>query len=127
MLQSTNCCTSVSVVMPTGICVVVSPGRLLMKTVKLDTLRGDRKLIHQSNKGTSLVSEYHFTKLYSRYMWSECCPLVGFEVFTTVGLRMAVIWVVAPCSLFRSWQTSTRLHGHLLSPVNVVHAVAYLC
>jgi hypothetical protein len=33
---------------------------------------------------------------------------VGFEVLTAVSTKMAVFWVVAPCSLV---ETSTRLHS----------------
>jgi hypothetical protein len=35
---------------------------------------------------------------------------VGFEVLTVVSMKIAVFWVVAPCSLVEVYQ-STRLHG----------------
>jgi hypothetical protein len=37
------------------------------------------------------------------------CSLVGFEVLTAVSTKMAVFWVVAPCSLVEVYQ---RFRGH---------------
>jgi hypothetical protein len=34
--------------------------------------------------------------------------LVGFEVLTAVGTKMAVFWVVAPCSLVEIYQNTWR-------------------
>jgi hypothetical protein len=50
---------------------------------------------------------------------SDSKSIVGFEVLMAVSTKMAVFWVVAPCSLVEVYQqgplkrssTSTRLHG----------------
>jgi hypothetical protein len=35
---------------------------------------------------------------------SSICNIVGFEVFMAVSMKMAVFWVVAPCSLVEFYQ-----------------------
>jgi hypothetical protein len=34
----------------------------------------------------------------------NCTYYVGFEVFTAVSMKMAVFWIVAPCSLVELYQ-----------------------
>jgi hypothetical protein len=43
------------------------------------------------------------------YKWGRCVDwihLVGFEVLTAVSTKMAVFWVVEPCSLVEVYQRS---------------------
>jgi hypothetical protein len=40
-----------------------------------------------------------------------CHRLIGFGVLMVARMKMAVFWVVVPCSLVEVYQTSTGLHS----------------
>jgi hypothetical protein len=46
----------------------------------------------------------HGCETWSTTLTSEEHPHVGFEVLTAVSMKIAVFWVVAPCSLVEVYQ-----------------------
>jgi hypothetical protein len=49
-----------------------------------------------------------------------CISQVGFEVLTAVSMKIAVFWVVAPCSLVEVYQRFRDSNLHCISQVRIV-------
>jgi hypothetical protein len=45
-----------------------------------------------------------FHAVYDPIFRIKCSPYVGFEVLTAMSTKMAVLWIVAPCSLVEVYQ-----------------------
>jgi hypothetical protein len=58
----------------------------------------------------------------------EVISCLGSEVFMAVSMKMAVFWVVAPCSLVKVYQTTRRYNpedSHLISYCSELRIVCF--
>jgi hypothetical protein len=91
--RESNCCWSVKHMQ--------SSNFLLMSNRKLSVLSFTLSLCYACHIGEA------------RSVRDAGISFVGFEVFTAVSTKMAVFWVVAPCSLVEVYQ---RFRGPALQP-----------
>jgi hypothetical protein len=74
-------------------------------TIDHRRLKGDQDgeissdLIYLNPVSQNLVSVYNTVSFFCRFLRKNCSLSLGFEVLTAASMKMAVFWVVAPCSL----------------------------
>jgi hypothetical protein len=74
------------------------------KNVSADLFFFINKVLERFDQSSYIQYVYRGYNLYHSHIEVYSSINVGFEVFTAVSMKIAVFWVVAPCSLVEVYQ-----------------------